>query len=27
LTGLARYVAELPAPHLAAYAEADVTLQ
>ena len=27
LTGLARYIAELPEPHLAAYAEADVTLQ
>jgi iron complex outermembrane receptor protein len=27
LTGMARYVSELPAPHLAAYAEADVTLQ
>ena len=27
LTGLARYIAALPAPHLAAYAEADVTLQ
>ena len=27
LTGLARYIAALPTPHLAAYAEADVTLQ
>ena len=27
LTGLARYIAELPSPQLAAYAEADVTLQ
>jgi iron complex outermembrane receptor protein len=27
LTGLARYVSELPGPRLAAYAEADVTLQ